>query len=67
MILMWDFFTDYTNLLTLLPPSSPLHREAARTLQNLKPRVEAAQKQETAEMLDKLKGFGNSILGARCF
>ena len=27
-------------------------------------RVEAAQKRETAEMLDKLKGLGNSLLGA---
>lgn len=33
----------------------------------LKPRVEAAQKQETGEMLDKLKGFGNSILGEQGF
>jgi hypothetical protein len=29
----------------------------------LKPRAEAAQNQETAEMLDKLKGLGNNILG----
>ena len=54
---------DYTTLLKLLPPSSPLFRETERSLQLLKPRTEAAQKRETAEMLDKLKGLGNSLLG----
>ena len=54
---------DNTALLKLLPPSSPLFRETERSLQLLKPRAEAAQKRETAEMLDKLKGLGNSILG----
>jgi hypothetical protein len=34
-------------------------------LQYLKPRLEAAQKRETDEMLGKLKGLGNSILGSR--
>ena len=57
-------WTDYTTLLTLLPASSPSSREVRRSLEAIKPRVEAAQKQETAEMLDKLKGLGNSILGA---
>jgi hypothetical protein len=55
--------TDYTALLELLPPSSAPFRETERSLQSLKPRAEAAQKQETAEMLDKLKGLGNSLLG----
>lgn len=36
-------------------------------LRFLKPRVEAAQKQETTEMLDKLKGLGNSLLGMQPF
>jgi len=54
---------DYTTLIKLLPASSPLSREVARSLEAIKPRVEAAQKRETAEMLDKLKGLGNSILG----
>ncbi|KAF8222603.1 TPR-like protein [Tricholoma matsutake] len=54
---------DYTTLLKLLPPSSPAFREIERSLQSLKPRTEAAQKKETAEMMDKLKGLGNSILG----
>jgi len=54
---------DYTALLELLPPSSPQIADVRRSLQLLKPRVEAAQKKETAEMMDKLKGLGNSILG----
>lgn len=59
--------TDYTTLLTLLTPSSPEHRTAQRALGALKPRAEAAQKRETDEMLGKLKGLGNSILGACAF
>ncbi|THH02146.1 hypothetical protein EW026_g688 [Hermanssonia centrifuga] len=54
---------DYTQLVTLLPPSSPQIVEIKRALQALKPRIEAAQKQETTEMLGKLKGIGDSILG----
>jgi hypothetical protein len=57
-------WVDYTTLLKLLPSSSPQIREIEISLQRLKPRVEAAQKQETAEMLGKLKGLGNTILGA---
>jgi hypothetical protein len=34
-----------------------------RKLQQLKPRLEIAQKKETDEMMDKLKGLGNSLLG----
>ncbi|KAJ7102207.1 TPR-like protein [Mycena belliarum] len=54
---------DYATLLKILPPSSTQAKEIARSEFLLKPRLEAAQKQETAEMLDKLKGVGNSILG----
>ncbi|KAF7971826.1 hypothetical protein HWV62_19831 [Athelia sp. TMB] len=54
---------DYTSLLEILPKDSPQHAEARRELTLLKPRVEKAQKAETAEMLDKLKGLGNSLLG----
>jgi len=54
---------DYTALLELLPPSSSQLSEVKRSLQLIKPRVEAAQKKETGEMLDKLKGLGNSLLG----
>ncbi|OCH95778.1 TPR-like protein [Obba rivulosa] len=54
---------DYETLLKALPPDSPEVRSIKRSLQSLKPRIEAAQKQETAEMVDKLKGLGNSILG----
>jgi hypothetical protein len=55
---------DYSTILKLLPPSSPEINEIERLLKHLKPRTEAAQKQETAEMLGKLKGLGNTILGA---
>ncbi|KAJ3737019.1 TPR-like protein [Lentinula guzmanii] len=54
---------DYNTLLGLVPESSNESREVQRTLQLLKPRLEAAQKRETTEMIDKLKGVGNSILG----
>ncbi|KAH9950455.1 TPR-like protein [Amylocystis lapponica] len=54
---------DYKTLLTLLPSSSPQVPEVQRALQSLKPRADAAQKRETDEMMDKLKGLGNSILG----
>ncbi|KII93337.1 hypothetical protein PLICRDRAFT_121709 [Plicaturopsis crispa FD-325 SS-3] len=54
---------DYNTLLTLVSKDSPQIVEIKRSLQYLKPRVEAAQKAETAEMLDKLKGLGNSVLG----
>ncbi|KAG5350721.1 hypothetical protein C0989_009534 [Termitomyces sp. Mn162] len=55
---------DYNALIKLLPPSSSQSRDVQRSLMLLKPRLESAQKQETAEMLGKLKGLGNSILGA---
>ncbi|KAI1793898.1 TPR-like protein [Ganoderma leucocontextum] len=54
---------DYKKLLELLPPTSPDVVSVRRTLATLPPRVESAQKRETAEMLDKLKGLGNSLLG----
>ncbi|EKM61192.1 uncharacterized protein PHACADRAFT_247641 [Phanerochaete carnosa HHB-10118-sp] len=54
---------DYTKLLSLLPSSSPQVSETRRKLEALKPRVEAAQKRETDEMLGKLKDLGNSVLG----
>jgi hypothetical protein len=55
--------SDYTTLLKILPPSTPQTKEIERSQHLLKPRLEAAQKAETAEMLGKLKGIGNSILG----
>ncbi len=55
--------SDYKKLLELMPPTSPDVVSVRRTLATLPPRVEAAQKRETAEMLDKFKGLGNSILG----
>ncbi|EPQ61387.1 hypothetical protein GLOTRDRAFT_90232 [Gloeophyllum trabeum ATCC 11539] len=54
---------DYTALLSVLPPSSHEIGEMRRALQSIKPRIEAAQKAEMAEMMDKLKGLGNSVLG----
>lgn len=53
---------DYNKLLTLVSSPSQLF-EIRRKLEALKPRQEAAQKRETDEMLSKLKGLGNSILG----
>lgn len=53
---------DYTSLLRLSSVQSQT-REIEGKLRSLKPRIEAAQKAETAEMLGKLKGLGNSILG----
>ncbi|KAN0125130.1 TPR-like protein [Russula decolorans] len=54
---------DYTKLVTLLPPSSDQVAEAKRSLRLLEPRIEEAQKREMGEMVDKMKGLGNSILG----
>ncbi|KAJ7462670.1 hypothetical protein B0H11DRAFT_89815 [Mycena galericulata] len=54
---------DYTTLLKIMPSSSAQANEVERSQSSLKPRLEAAQKEETAEMLGKLKGLGNSILG----
>ncbi|KAI0094636.1 hypothetical protein BDY19DRAFT_988455 [Irpex rosettiformis] len=54
---------DYTKLLTLLTSESVQYIDARRKLAAIKPRAEAAQKKETSEMFDKLKGIGNSILG----
>jgi len=54
---------DYNLLLTLLPSAFPQVTETKRALQLLKPRIEAAQKHETGEMLNQLKGLGNNILG----
>ncbi|KAG7089430.1 hypothetical protein E1B28_011116 [Marasmius oreades] len=54
---------DYRKLIELLPESSSERTNAQRKLIHIKPRVEEAQKKETAEMMSKLKGVGNSILG----
>lgn len=55
--------SDYNTLLNIVPEADPRRKEISSALQKLKPRAEAAQKKETAEMLDKLKGLGNNILG----
>jgi hypothetical protein len=54
---------DYNKILELLPPSSKEARDATGALRLLKPRLEAAQKEEVDEMLGKLKGLGNTVLG----
>lgn len=56
-------FADYNLLLKILPPSSPLLPEIRVALHRIAPRREAAQKAEMGEMIDKLKGLGNSVLG----
>jgi len=53
---------DYNSLLKLVTSPSQLI-DIRRKLQQLKPRLESAQKQETTEMMDKLKTLGNSLLG----
>ena len=58
---------DYNTLLKLLPPNSPQVGPTKRALVELKPRIEEAQKKETGEVLEKLKGIGNSILGVSIF
>jgi hypothetical protein len=54
---------DYNTLIALLPPSSDQVAEVKRSLRLLEPRLEEAQKREVGEMVDKLKGLGNSVLG----
>ena len=54
---------DYEMLLELLEPGSPLIHSIRKSLSSLQPRLDAAQKKETDEMLGKLKGVGNSLLG----
>ncbi|KAI0330531.1 TPR-like protein [Cubamyces sp. BRFM 1775] len=54
---------DYKQLVELLPSRSSVLVAIRRSLAALPSRIEAAQKRETTEMLDKLKGLGNSILG----
>lgn len=61
------YIADYTKLLSILRPSSPQYAETKRLQSALKPRLDEAQKHETGEMLDKLKGIGNSILGMTPF
>jgi hypothetical protein len=58
-----DHYKDYNKLLELLPKGSSQARDVERALRAVKPRLEAAQKQEVDEMVGKLKGIGNSILG----
>ncbi|KAF9535835.1 hypothetical protein CPB83DRAFT_842423 [Crepidotus variabilis] len=53
---------DYTKLLTLITSASQ-QLDIRKKLQALKPRLESAQKKETDEMLGKLKGLGDSLLG----
>ena len=53
---------DYNKLLTLISSPSQI-ADIRRKLQALKPRLENAQKREMDEMMSKLKGLGNSLLG----
>ena len=56
-------WSDYTLLSTLVPAGGSEAKQYAKALRNLQPRLDEAQKRETGEMVDKLKGLGNSILG----
>ena len=64
LILLTDsiMVSDYNTLLKL-PLTGKESKEIQNVLQKLKPRLEAAQKRETTEMLNKLKTLGNSFLG----
>jgi tetratricopeptide (TPR) repeat protein len=56
---------DYRTLLhqSMLPSlSSTDRRQGVENVQKLTPRLEEAKQREMAEMMDKLKGLGNSIL-----
>ncbi|WVQ76204.1 hypothetical protein IAR50_005869 [Cryptococcus sp. DSM 104548] len=54
---------DYTLLLTLLPPTSPLLPSIRRSLVTLAPRIQKLEKEQYDEMMGKLKSLGNSLLG----
>ncbi|KZV98904.1 hypothetical protein EXIGLDRAFT_763134 [Exidia glandulosa HHB12029] len=54
---------DYTTLLTIYPESSREASDIRRAQRQLTPRLEAAKKKEMDEMVSKMKGLGNSILG----
>ncbi|GJJ09631.1 hypothetical protein Clacol_003855 [Clathrus columnatus] len=54
---------DYTSLIDMLPADSSILPEIRNALRNLTPRKEAAQSAEMTEMMGKLKGLGNNILG----
>ncbi|KAG9314533.1 TPR-like protein [Chiua virens] len=58
---------DYKLLLELLPPGSVELSQTKKALRSLEPRARAAQEKETAEMMGKLKGLGNTILGMPVF
>lgn len=56
---------DYTTLLTLFPEASRDVFDVRRAQADLKPRLEAAKKKDMDEMVSKMKGLGNSLLGER--
>ena len=47
----------------ILPQNAALKPQVMASLRNIHPRVEAAQKKETDEMMGKLKDLGNTVLG----
>ena len=55
--------TDYTLLLKLLPPSSPIAAASRRALSSLPQRIKLQQEKEKDEMMSKLKELGNGLLG----
>ena len=58
---------DYKLLVELLPAGSAELTQTRKVLQSLEPRTRAAQEKETTEMMGKLKGLGNTILGTPQF
>jgi len=50
--------------MTELPESSGDYRNAKKAQDVLTPRLEVAKQKEVDEMMGKLKGLGNSLLGS---
>jgi hypothetical protein len=54
---------DYSLLIKLLPPQSPVRTTARRALLTLPDRIRVQQEKEKDEMLGKLKELGDGLLG----
>ena len=58
---------DYITTLEILPPDSTWIGEIKRALMSLESRIEAAQKRETEDMIEKSKRDGKKRLGLFSF
>ena len=55
--------TDWKTLQTLAGSDKALLNSAKAAERRLPPRIDVKKAEETKEMMDKLKGMGNSLLG----